>query len=223
MDGSHIKISVGSAVYTPWRPKIFEPYIWSRGPRGQDDGLPLFTDLAHICREVGLRGFKKLPIELLDIIQEYAEPCLLLRYNMILSLAEILSSEDEASTVCPINHVSSWHRGGIPDMREEGDNKAALVRLTIDRRGLRQIERLSTPSDGLPCKSGCLFVVERAGYVFSVTAEFRVSRTPTPAALILRTHILTWHSSGFVVLRSHRVLLSLCGTHRRRPIWRAAF
>lgn len=153
--------------------------------RVQADGLAGYTSLKRICSKVGLQSLEKLPQELLDMILEYAEPCALLRYSTVLCLAELLSLEEQGSmsAVCPMGRITSWHRGYLPNIKDEDENKATFVRLTIDCRGLRRIDQLSSPTEESSLRSGCLFSVERIDCLSSVTAQFRVSSICTLSGL----------------------------------------
>lgn len=125
---------------------------------------------ADICGMPGLRG---LPLELADIVSDFARPSTLWRFASVLDLVEELSQESfDLMESIPLNLISSWDRGSKPVL--ELDNSAnPFIRLVIDSRGLRHIQRLSEmpqPAEGRT--DSYAYVLEHEFIFKGVTADF---------------------------------------------------
>ncbi|KAF5000543.1 hypothetical protein FGRMN_1710 [Fusarium graminum] len=120
--------------------------LWKSAPTLQLDREPgLDVEIVREKADIyGIRLLKLLPAELIHMIQAYSESATFWRYILALSLAGELSNlqSDVVSpiTSMPLCNVLAWTRG---------DSNASLsmecpafVRMTLDCRGIRKIERL---------------------------------------------------------------------------------
>lgn len=126
---------------------------------------------AELC---GLPGLLDLPLELADIVSDYARPSPLWRFAAVLDLVASLSEESaETMESVPLSSISSWQRGGAPALSL--DNSAnPVIRLTIDSRGLRQIMRFPEMPNPTQARTDTYaFVVEHELVFKGVTADFK--------------------------------------------------
>ncbi|KAK0748184.1 hypothetical protein B0T21DRAFT_406722 [Apiosordaria backusii] len=101
----------------------------------------LFVD--HFAAAIGLPQLSQLSAELTKMIQDFSAGSLIWRLTrvMMLAMEGPLSGKEQS---CLLSKVSAWERGGEPVIAAD-DNEPALpqiIRLTMDSRGLREIERL---------------------------------------------------------------------------------
>lgn len=125
---------------------------------------------AELC---GLPGLLDLPLELADIVSDFARPSPLWRFAAVLDLVQSLSEESaEAMESIPLSSISSWQRGSVPTLSLD-NSVDPVIRLTIDSRGLRQIMRLpEMPSPTEARTDSFAFVVEHELVFKGVTADF---------------------------------------------------
>ena len=81
-----------------------------------------------------------LPPELVARIKEFSESSVYWRYISVLEFVSRLENAVPGNITYPLCKISSWHRGGEPVLANE--ETAPYIRLTIDSRGLRMVERL---------------------------------------------------------------------------------
>lgn len=115
----------------------------------------------------------------------------LLRFCKVMQLAQYLRLAESGNAVThPLCEVLSWSRGASPILVEQGQAVNPLMRLTIDSRGIKSIERLSEKLEqsatmGLSLYSHA-YIVESVEQLSGVGVEFLVSLSST-----LSTHLLT--------------------------------
>ncbi|KAL6910158.1 hypothetical protein GGI43DRAFT_389463 [Trichoderma evansii] len=114
----------------------------------------------------------------------------LLRFCKVLQLAQHLSSAESGSAVTyPLCEVLSWSRGTSPILIEQGQTVDPRVRLTIDSRGIKIIERVSDSSRertsiGLPIPSRA-YIIESVERLAGVSIEYQLgmSRLHIPTSV----------------------------------------
>jgi hypothetical protein len=154
--------------------------LWQRAPILQLDretGLDI-----EIVREkaeaYGIRILKLLPPELIHMIREYSDSATFWRYIHVLSLARELSclQPDVVPRIAwiPLCNILSWTRGDYAAMLSS--NCPPLVRLTLDYRGIRKIERLSKSSYEPKRSDREAFVISPAICFQDVVAVLKVMR-----------------------------------------------
>ncbi len=110
-----------------------------------------------------------LPLELIQVIQKYSE-----RYILALDLVYRLSAAISNELVSvPLCNISGWQRGDRPIVAAV--SASHIIRLTIDSRGIRKIERL--PKYPTYSGSRCdhvAFIIQEESYLSDVVAWFKV-------------------------------------------------
>ncbi|KAF5638207.1 hypothetical protein F25303_7762 [Fusarium sp. NRRL 25303] len=136
----------------------------------------------------GIRLLKLLPAELVQMIQEYSNSATFWRYIHVLSIARELSHLQSDATPpvasIPLCNVLSWTRGDCAAVLSS--DCPPVVRLTLDQRGIRMIERLSKPSYHPRRSDKEAFVIAPAVCFQDVVADtqFHVLRLELPASLL---------------------------------------
>ncbi|KAF5628683.1 uncharacterized protein FTJAE_8773 [Fusarium tjaetaba] len=164
--------------------------LWQRAPMLHlDRETALDIEIVREKAEAyGMRSLKLLPVELIHMVQEYSDSATFWRYIHVLSTARELSrlKPDTAppATSIPLCNILSWTRGDYAAVLSS--NCPPVVRLTLDHRGIRKIERLSKS----PYKPGRsdkeAFVIAPATCLQDVVAvlEFQMLRLELPASLL---------------------------------------
>ncbi len=115
-------------------------YVW---PGMQNLELPAATDLValHVLPE-GMPGMASLPLELVQRVRSFSDGHDFWRYNSVCTLAAELSAAAPTKPVTvSLDDVEAWERGGELVVRPSASSFWSTMRLTIDWRGLRRIER----------------------------------------------------------------------------------
>ena len=120
--------------------------IWRGAPSLRLDSATNL-DIGLVCAKAegcGIPGLRRLPPELIYMVYELSEKATFWRYVAIVSLGRELEAAPPASRTLPLRSVSAWTRGAEPSQSsQQSPDHPPILRLTIDRRGLAQIERLS--------------------------------------------------------------------------------
>lgn len=130
-----------------------------------------FELAAQVC---GLPNLLGLPFELAEMVRDFARPSTLWRFASVLDLVESLSV-DKYNTMnsIPLSDIKSWDRGSVPTL-SAGTNDP-IIRLTVDSRGLRTIERLpEMPAPTELRTDYYAYVVEHEQVFKEVTADFNL-------------------------------------------------
>ncbi|KAI5459552.1 hypothetical protein BGZ63DRAFT_388280 [Mariannaea sp. PMI_226] len=96
---------------------------------------------------LGISRLGSLPPELIRLIRDFSPSSTFWRYICAVSFAMELSTVTRAvntlsaSTITPLSVISSWSRGTEPTFSTSPD-RPSIMMLTIDRRGIKLIERL---------------------------------------------------------------------------------
>jgi len=103
--------------------------------------VPLFIDLP-------LPLLINLPLEILDKIRDFSPDAILWRHVAVLRLIEQISGTKTEALTVPINQISSWERGihpvqiiNRPSNEDQISDPLKIIRLTLDSRGIRKLER----------------------------------------------------------------------------------
>ncbi len=101
--------------------------------------LSLASDLCH------LPGLKTLPPEIRKLIWNFLQPkrCTTLRYLSVLELVASLLNKSHRALCLPLSQIRAWRRGQSSSdiIYQEPASKKLFVLLTMDWKGLKQIER----------------------------------------------------------------------------------
>ncbi|KAK6715535.1 hypothetical protein SNK04_006484 [Fusarium graminearum] len=112
---------------------------------------------------VGLLG--RLPAELIQMIHKYSENEKFWRCISALRLARELSESQQDDTMLPLCNIVTWTRGESAVVCSE--ECSPYIRLILDRRGIRKIERFQERLPYEPARSN------REAFVFACESEFR--------------------------------------------------
>lgn len=109
---------------------------------------------------------------------------ILLRFCKVIQLARYLSLAEPGKAVTyPLCEVLSWSRGTSPILAKQGQIIDRRMRLTIDSRGIKSIERVSDSPDGEnvtgSSRSSHAYIVEPVERLSGVGIEFQVSLPST--------------------------------------------
>ena len=122
----------------------------------------------------GLPGLLNLPLELADIVSEFASDSALFRLSSVLDLIDYTNTggKFKAMWKVPIQDIASWERGAEPVM-ENGVSDKPFIHLVIDARGLRQICRVAEiPAPSEDRYDDLAFVLEHELCFKDVTVDF---------------------------------------------------
>ena len=112
---------------------------------------------AFTAKLIGLPELESLPPEVLQSIRFYSSDHLFWRYSSIRAKAEEISRVDKSTsnydnTSCKLDTINSWHRGEKIETNENG-LKSGVFRITVDRYGVLDIERLAEQPGYRNCES----------------------------------------------------------------------
>jgi len=136
-----------------------------------------------LAERAGLARLALLPPEIVRTIHDHSASSLLWAYDSAIRLARQMSvvlPQDLVSV--PLQGVAAWERCGSPLLAAQP--RQTTIRLTIDVRGIRKIERLATrPSYQVWRSDHLVFVLVKDEDVADVVVHFKV-RYPKPAKYI---------------------------------------
>lgn len=118
-----------------------------------------------------------LPPELVPEVRAHSSASLYWKYLSVMDLVDKFRDCGEGSGELvsrPLEDISAWKRGSRPKFAAEPAGRA--VRLTLDARGIMQIERLQALEDVLPLHNSDTkaFVVLHVDQLRDIIANFRV-------------------------------------------------
>lgn len=130
----------------------------------------------------------KLPLEILEMVRDLSCDATFWRYISVLGLAEQVSATQAEDLVeAPINQISFWERG-TRHLQMAHKASPQILRLSIDSRGIRRVERLREYTDPAGMASGCFaFIIEDEKDLRGVIAQFKVFSNPLLKGLLLLT------------------------------------
>ncbi|KAH7111463.1 hypothetical protein B0J13DRAFT_461938 [Dactylonectria estremocensis] len=122
-------------VVTAWRTP------WRRAPKFRLEEAVVKSDWS-VFDHVNTSRMRSLPPEILKMIYEYSATSIIWRFNAASEVIQRLTipSSDHLLSI-PLREVSAWKRSGQPWTTETAHN-LPVVRLTIDSRGIQEVERL---------------------------------------------------------------------------------
>lgn len=136
--------------------------------------------LIEIARKFDVVRMFALPYEILYMIQRYSEESLFWRFAAATDLATRINRLpiDTLSTL-PIANIRSWVRGTPADLFNSAEDfqQESIIRLIIDSRGIRQIERVSKvePVSIRTRSFDLAYVVQPESQLEDVAFQFKVS------------------------------------------------
>lgn len=130
------------------------------------------------AEKLGMPKLKRLPPEIIDAIHSYSERSLFCRYVSVLSLVRELDREASRDTLSlPLRQVLTWERGGQL-ARMAGSADLPIVRLTIDSRGIKEVERLPRqPPQSTQRTDTMVFVIQEESQLEGVIVHVKVLQT----------------------------------------------
>ncbi|PTB60980.1 hypothetical protein M431DRAFT_71299, partial [Trichoderma harzianum CBS 226.95] len=152
--------------------------------------MPSYSALAdlppHLISKIC--GFQKsFPPEITTMIQSYFPSSFFWRSCSTLQLIEEMDSAELHEVVtCSLSNVLCWSRGSVPKFVESGQTADPYVRLIMDSRGIKSIERISEDSANNAFrifKYSDVFLIEHAETIKTIMVEFLLgmSRLHIPA------------------------------------------
>lgn len=135
------------------------------------------------AEEYGIPGLRSLPPELFEIIRNHSVSATFWRYVAALDFSRELSSAPDLQPECPwipFGDLLAWKRGEESSLQlEDGSpniGATKVVRLTIDSRGICQVERLpSRPPFQQWRSESVAFVIHEGSQLSDIKAVFSVS------------------------------------------------
>lgn len=155
---------------------------WRGAPNLQlDCDTKLAADLVYEkADKYGIPGLRLLPPELIRMIRDHFESGTFWRYISVVSFGRELSAISRDSnlpspiTSIPLCNISAWSRGREPTLLQSPD-RPPIIRLTIDYRGIRQIERLPRwPSCQYWRSNNMAFAIQEESQLRTVTTQVKV-------------------------------------------------
>lgn len=132
------------------------------------------------AKELGISsGLRRLPVEVIDSIYHYLKGSLFCRYITVLSFTQEVSeaAQKQGMFSFPLGQVLKWERGGQPALEIPAANLPFFIRLTIDARGIRQVEglaQLPTATNAIQRYDDKAFVILEEGSLRGIIAHFKV-------------------------------------------------
>lgn len=160
-------------VVTAWRTP------WRKAPHLRLEETAVTPDFSMLD-DVGISRMRLLPPEVLQMVHGHSATNLFWRYSAASELAKRLNAalSDQLLSI-PLCTISTWNRGGEPVITET-DYHLPIVRLTIDSRGIKKIERLPEyPWFKRWRTDGLAFVILHQSCLEGVTAHLKVITLPS--------------------------------------------
>lgn len=119
--------------------------------------------LEVVSSRYSMPQLSKIPPELVLMIKKHSEEALLWRITAAMDLADRIIDTPLATLLrVPVSEITSWHRGGALILaQDDAASSVPILRLAIDSRGIRSVERFS--EDQLP--TFCPNAANRTAYV----------------------------------------------------------
>jgi hypothetical protein len=137
------------------------------------------TALACVARTYGIPELEKIPVEILYMIRQLSADALLWRYVSVLELAEQLSTAQAEDLVeLSLSRLAFWERGS-KCLLMGSDSLPKILRLGIDLKGIKRVERLDKYPGMIAATGDCFaFIIEEDQNLRGVTAQFKVRTRP---------------------------------------------
>lgn len=187
------RLWIAAAWRRPWRQV---PWLWLDQPDSSPVSIAWPADTADTADTVATAGsgghehdslshlamrLQRLSPEIVQMIRAQSADSLLWRYSVVLDRARYVASHvlPEGPLSVPLTEIAAWERGGASPLDASAATSAAhlpIIRLTIDARGLRSIERLPSKPTSRSWRSFNLaFVVVDESEVRGVAVLFKVT------------------------------------------------
>lgn len=131
-----------------------------------------------------------MPPEIKQMVQGYSQSSLFWRLTAALDLAMRFNAMPPSNfSSVPVRQVAEWERGCVPT-QSQALGHVPVVRLTIDSRGIRKLERLPAgePQYSSRRSNNLIFIIEDEGCFDGVTALFKVPRLFHILAFVHQVH-----------------------------------
>ena len=159
----------------------------------------LAVELAYEkARVYGIPGLKLLPPELIEMVRGHSESGTFWRYISAMSFGRELSktpigtAASSLATSIPLGDILGWTRGREPTLVQSPD-RSLVVRLTIDYRGIRQVERLPRRPPYQQFRSDSMaFAIQDEDQLRDIIVQFKV-RLLSGKVINIRLLGLMWH------------------------------
>lgn len=183
---------------------IFSRSPWRGAPNFQLENStnPAVELVYKKAARFGIPGLRLLPPEIVEMIKQYSKYATFWRYLSVLALCEELvevSYRAKASSQLislPLSRISDWERGREPSLLQSSENPP-FTRLTIDYRGIRQVERLPSRPPYQPWRSNnTVFAIHQESQIGNVTTEFKVVQFPESLKLTLMFYSIIFYVSS---------------------------
>lgn len=161
--------------------------VVSRRPWRGVPSLPLDDDTnaaVELVREraekLGIPGLRSLPSELIQMIRDYRKSEDFWRYIAVLNVSRDISAASvntnlpSPTLTIPLCNISAWARGKGQGLLHSAANPP-IIRLTIDGRGIRQVERLPRRPMYQQCRAdNVAYVIQEESQLEDVQAQLKV-------------------------------------------------
>lgn len=129
-----------------------------------------------VAKRYGLPELLRMPPEIRQLVRDYSQSSLFWRLIAALDLATQFDAIPLSNfSSIPLRQVAEWERGCVPIQSEALDH-LPIVRLTIDSRGIRKLERQPAGEPRYSSRrfDNMVFVIEDEGCFDGVVALFKV-------------------------------------------------
>lgn len=131
-----------------------------------------------VAQAYGLPGFVRMPPEITQIIRDHSQSSLFWRLTAALDLAARFDDTPMSRlSSIPVRQVAEWERGCAP-VQSHALTHLPIIRLTVDARGIRKLERLPAGEPRYMSRKSdnAVFIIEDEGRFDGVAALFKVTR-----------------------------------------------
>ncbi|KAL7916002.1 hypothetical protein GGI35DRAFT_13939 [Trichoderma velutinum] len=134
---------------------------------------PIASQQLNIVFE--LLGLERLPLSLTRSIWEIGPTSshIVARFCSVLQLAAEMNSAPTVPSICPLSEVRFWSRGQYHTVQKDMGNELPFVRVTIDSRGVKKLERVEIASR--PNSNMETYAIIPTALFSNMDADFRVS------------------------------------------------
>ncbi|UKZ73874.1 hypothetical protein TrVFT333_001528 [Trichoderma virens FT-333] len=119
-----------------------------------------------------LLGLQRLPLTLTRNIWEFDPKSsdIVARFCSVLQLAAEMNSAPTVPSSCPLSEMRFWSRGQYHTVQKDMGSELPFVRVTVDSRGVKKLERVNTPSS--PRSDGEVSVIMLSDLFSNMEASF---------------------------------------------------
>lgn len=138
--------------------------------------------VAIVAKGYGLPELLGMPPGIKQMVRDYSQSSLFWRLVVALDLAAQFNAVPSSNfSSIPVRQEAEWERGCIPIQSQALDH-LPIVRLTIDSRGIRKLERLPAGEPQYSSRrfDNLIFIIEDQGRFDGITALFKVPQLSHP-------------------------------------------